>query len=481
MHGRLQSKHYKPPDHHDQKDRRPLSQELQGLSRHVTSAKNSAELKEKLTALSSSYRRVDDCTRGTAEEESILRSVAQQSFDFCTPEGRTIERTITSYGFNDLKILEDKHIRQVNKLGRYWGLCRDLADASRKYGRVFETIKLRPLVRYDVFNAPIPNKPGRMPCHVHAEIQLLIFYCLHPDSITPRPRILGVSKAACYLCDLFILNHRHFFVTKTHGRLYALWNVPDLAEYNQAQLSEIRRVLVAMDKEIEKAVAKNHTARRWPTESYVHLPPLFLTSPVTSDLGTLPSTASDRSVAAPLATYDEQPPANSIDHVVGSSIKITPCEAKHKPVQSTQSVPTSIPDDVIAADGRPPDIETQSTQLTGSAQATPNRTRSRSPRSSSSAASSEDSLQWNISASAPAQAQVDNIFFIFEVDGYWEGTCRMAKTLRTEDRFFDSAVDLQAMEPNEERRFSKDAPDDRLVLNLRSSPLHSLRLSFEWK
>lgn len=59
---------------------------------------------------------------------------------------------------------------------------------------------------------------------VHAEIQLLFFYELHPKIL--RPRVICSSKSACYLCDLFIRCHGQFHISRTHGRLYGKWNLP---------------------------------------------------------------------------------------------------------------------------------------------------------------------------------------------------------------------------------------------------------------
>jgi hypothetical protein len=63
---------------------------------------------------------------------------------------------------------------------------------------------------------------------VHAEIQLLFFYELQPNSL--RPRVICSSKSACYLCNIFIRLHGQFLITRTHGRLYEKWILPDWLE-----------------------------------------------------------------------------------------------------------------------------------------------------------------------------------------------------------------------------------------------------------
>jgi hypothetical protein len=60
---------------------------------------------------------------------------------------------------------------------------------------------------------------------VHAEVQLLFFYELHPN--VPRPRFICSSKQACYLCNLFFRMHGIFHNLQTHGKLYDTWILPD--------------------------------------------------------------------------------------------------------------------------------------------------------------------------------------------------------------------------------------------------------------
>jgi OTT_1508-like deaminase len=60
---------------------------------------------------------------------------------------------------------------------------------------------------------------------IHAEIKLLFYYELHPDSV--RPRVLCANKSACYLCDLFIRIHGEFQTPRTFGKFNERWILPD--------------------------------------------------------------------------------------------------------------------------------------------------------------------------------------------------------------------------------------------------------------
>lgn len=59
---------------------------------------------------------------------------------------------------------------------------------------------------------------------VHAEVQLLWYYETNACEI--RPRVIGSSKKACFLCNLFFRLHGGYITPATHGRLYTKWGLP---------------------------------------------------------------------------------------------------------------------------------------------------------------------------------------------------------------------------------------------------------------
>lgn len=69
---------------------------------------------------------------------------------------------------------------------------------------------------------------------IHAEVQIVAYYELHPPTI--QPRIIRSSKAACYLCNLFIKEHGKFHTPRTHGTLYTGWRLPNLEKLNPFQI-----------------------------------------------------------------------------------------------------------------------------------------------------------------------------------------------------------------------------------------------------
>jgi hypothetical protein len=104
----------------------------------------------------------------------------------------------------------------------------------------------------------------------HAEVQLIAYLELHPPAI--KPRVIPSSKAACYLCNLFIHVHGEYHVRKTQGRLYPNWRIPQIPALKGAQ-TRLTAELAARIKEINSS--SNRKKQPYPNESPT---PTILTS-----------------------------------------------------------------------------------------------------------------------------------------------------------------------------------------------------------
>ncbi|KAK3904626.1 hypothetical protein C8A05DRAFT_13526 [Staphylotrichum tortipilum] len=73
---------------------------------------------------------------------------------------------------------------------------------------------------------------------VHAEIQIVCQYEVHP--VARKPRVICSSKDACYLCNLFIKLHGTFHIPKSHGNFYSGWRLLPLPalDHIQGQLNK---------------------------------------------------------------------------------------------------------------------------------------------------------------------------------------------------------------------------------------------------
>ncbi|KAJ9142119.1 hypothetical protein NKR23_g7368 [Pleurostoma richardsiae] len=68
---------------------------------------------------------------------------------------------------------------------------------------------------------------------IHAEIQILAHYELHP--VQRPPRYIASNMDACYLCWTFIRLHGKFHVRKSHGSLHTRWKLPVVATLRPVQ------------------------------------------------------------------------------------------------------------------------------------------------------------------------------------------------------------------------------------------------------
>ncbi|KAK0632418.1 hypothetical protein B0T14DRAFT_32536 [Immersiella caudata] len=88
---------------------------------------------------------------------------------------------------------------------------------------------------------------------IHAEVQLIAYLELNPSVI--KPRVISSSKAACYLCNLFIQLHGKYHVHQTHGKLYTGWRIPQIPALMETQArltAELARVIKTISSSSQK-------------------------------------------------------------------------------------------------------------------------------------------------------------------------------------------------------------------------------------
>ncbi|KAL1874604.1 hypothetical protein Plec18167_005836 [Paecilomyces lecythidis] len=145
-------------------------------------------------------------------------------------------------------------IQQIGKIGRYWSLSANLTSAARKYAGLFSNLQYNILTPYQP--AMFHSHSGKWPlfCHAHAEVQMVAFYESEENGVRIRPRVIGTSKAACYLCNLFIYSHGSFFLSQTLGQLHGQWTVPDLLQYPPTGRMRVRAALSEVNERIGREV-----------------------------------------------------------------------------------------------------------------------------------------------------------------------------------------------------------------------------------
>lgn len=247
------------------------------------------EIIAQLKVLSEHCRLLQNCSRNSNDELLLLGEIVTQSHNISVNGGKS---SLESHVVDKRFVFQDARwmccIRQLDKIGRYRGFCESAAEDSRRYPEMFKHIELHTLNPYKPARSLITGgQAARSHLHVHAEMQILAFYGLKSNAKLPKPRVIGVSRAACYLCNLFVQRHEGFFVTKTHGRLFDAWNFPDLAETDPTQQDIYRETIARMDSNMRNALVRelrNPSRRQNPIGSWPALPLPTISSPVASTI-----------------------------------------------------------------------------------------------------------------------------------------------------------------------------------------------------
>ena len=235
-----------------------------------------------------------------------------------------------------LDIASQKAIKAFDKLANYQHISERLSHiaASSSFRHLFKSIKFRFLNHYQ---CRIVHGRER---YVHAEIQLAIFHRLQRTH--PSPRTIGTTKAACYLCNLFLSLHQQYTISATHGVIYDAWTLPDVMSYSADDRRELRNIVRSMQDTLEaRAGERNGKFLQFPIQSGIYhipsLPSLAGTvigpagSVVGESLSTVPTySRTQRTVESSLAeSFAEAVTVPLADHHAESRLEITiksPCQ-----------------------------------------------------------------------------------------------------------------------------------------------------------
>ncbi|KAL8729712.1 MAG: hypothetical protein Q9166_004540 [cf. Caloplaca sp. 2 TL-2023] len=349
IHGRLRSTHWIVPAHMLYQSKRkdiPLYQCLQNLVPSLQKDSQTRWYADKLNCLCHIYEKINNNSADNIEEIRLLQNAVKKSFDLYRMASEKLATTAssssTTRSYVRSVVHQNKDIQQVNKIGHYWGLCVFLTKAAQRYPGLFAHTTLQHISPYQSIQSSVyiqaPRGRKHVDCFVHAEIQLITFYEMSTDQAFPKPRALGVSKDACYLCDLFIKAYGQFSISKSHGRLYDKWTVPDLANFNDAQRRNYRRIIQHIHQACTSARRSRSIWRPYPLTSTLDLPDNQPLSSVASSVGI------DAPLDLPLEPLSEGnqllQPITSLDASLSSL-----------PVSASSPIPEDIED---ASDGQVP-------------------------------------------------------------------------------------------------------------------------------
>lgn len=163
-------------------------------------------------------------------------------------------RTLTSPPRIECPLVKTKCTGK-NIIGR---LCNKPADIEKYYALYQELCSRFRHVNYEKEMSDHANFSTR----VHAELQLVDYFS-NPDVgfWGPAGRYVGCSKAACYLCDLYVKNLKGVLridLRGTHGKMYLPWRPPDLRRGASTAMERERKTLIIALNASIRDDAKSH-------------------------------------------------------------------------------------------------------------------------------------------------------------------------------------------------------------------------------
>jgi hypothetical protein len=158
-----------------------------------------------------------------------------------------------------------RDIVQIDKLARYWSLCKDLSRMPRRrsYRHLLKNVRFEALRHFPSARPPTAVRN----CFVHAEVQLILQ--IEKQQLEKPPRAIGCSKSACFLCDSLIRNIGKYSISLSHGRLYNQWYIPDVDWMTPAQVAQFQKIVKFMTQEMSLLASNQATSRfrPWALES----------------------------------------------------------------------------------------------------------------------------------------------------------------------------------------------------------------------
>lgn len=259
------------------------------------------ELAEKLQSLIPEFieavLRSESCS--ARSDMDVLKELIKRCYNSTTNDGKMIFKDVLqATGLISEEWLNNKEIMQIEKIGAYWRIARELAKECRRdiLRNQLQKLDVQAVSPYEPVSSfiSVDNRP--VSCFVHAEVQLIVHYLLRGHGSRTQPRVIGASKSVCFLCGLFIDSHGRFRSPAGHGRLFDHWTIPDLAEFDQSQLRLMRKIVQEMHKTMSGLVAAPRMRRPYPLTSRQDLLELPLSSADASSSTTIRAVLQSQSV-----------------------------------------------------------------------------------------------------------------------------------------------------------------------------------------
>jgi hypothetical protein len=287
LQARLRSEKWDKPKHLAQSHKKPLWQDFANVRHRVQflyakkEARTKGLIEQMLSHLERVYTAFESST--TEQEGRALLGLVNATYQFCTTGAvqhfaRRLNACCESGTPTKQVAAALKCLRQIEKIGAYWRVTCFLTELAKQYPHFFEPrITMEYLTPYRGLPTTIGYESWATTCHVHAEIQLAVYYDLKTQHTTVagmnasdlahspsnvvfhHPRCIGTSKRLCYLCYHFLEAHGKYRPSATHGRLYDQWTIPDLSTFSPETCQRYRDIVATIDAEV---LERKHEVKR---------------------------------------------------------------------------------------------------------------------------------------------------------------------------------------------------------------------------
>ncbi|KAK6500478.1 hypothetical protein TWF481_010821 [Arthrobotrys musiformis] len=281
--GRLRSSKWEKPIYLSRTHKKALWEDFRNLLHRVQFLYTKREKSQRkaverdIESLAKLYEGFEALTPRSDDEAAYIKTLVEESYEFCTAKLiQDYARRLETVGPTPQLRSAVKTLRQIEKIAAYYRVAQTLIRASQRHPYYLQHLEFKYLPPYAGIPTNIGYEDWAKTCHVHAEVQLVVYYDLRKRDSSGcgnslAPRAIGTSKYLCYLCYLFLKSHGCYPTANTHGRLYDQWTIPDLAELGDEPRGKYREILRTMDQEIVKGAANGPQWRSEPMTSRENL------------------------------------------------------------------------------------------------------------------------------------------------------------------------------------------------------------------
>lgn len=221
---------------------------IQKLSSTSCKSMEIESLCNQLRSLEQTFQEADS-SRSKDDNSQIesLKATIRMSSELLNGSSESLEEHLKALHVPE-SLYSSRVVIELDKVRRYLSICEELMNFARRRRtrEMFQSIHLESCEGY---RATYPLG-SRLTCHVHAEVQLILFY--EQNVKTPPPRAIGSSKSACFLCDLFISKHGKFRISHSHNRLYEQWTIPRGPWSSPVLEQDLQKIMEKMSVELIK-------------------------------------------------------------------------------------------------------------------------------------------------------------------------------------------------------------------------------------